>query len=162
MMRGGSIDDYTYLWWDVRPHPNLGTVETRIFDQQTSLEHTLGLAALTASLAHRMSALYESNQPLIEYPTELVDDNKVRAALRGMECRLIDFWRGEQVPAEQMARGVLNEVADHAEELGCSDQLGYVGDLLDGNTGADRQLRFFGLSDDLTDLVREIATKTRP
>ena len=35
MMRSGAIEDYTYLWWDVRPHPNLGTVETRVFDQQT-------------------------------------------------------------------------------------------------------------------------------
>ena len=35
MMEAGAIDDYTYLWWDVRPHPNLGTVETRVFDQQT-------------------------------------------------------------------------------------------------------------------------------
>src|SRR5436190_19809324 len=77
MMRGGAIDDYTYLWWDVRPHPNLGTVETRIFDQQTTLDHTIALAALTISLAHRMSALYESEAPLVEYPTELVDDNKV-------------------------------------------------------------------------------------
>ena len=40
MMRGGAIEDYTFLWWDVRPHPKLGTVETRIFDQQTSLDHT--------------------------------------------------------------------------------------------------------------------------
>ena len=55
MMRGGAIEDYTYLWWDVRPHPNLGTVETRIFDQQTTLEHTIALAALTISLAHRFS-----------------------------------------------------------------------------------------------------------
>jgi glutamate---cysteine ligase / carboxylate-amine ligase len=162
MMRGGAIDDYTYLWWDVRPHPNLGTVETRIFDQQTRLEHTVGLAALTVSLAHRISSLYDDGQPLVEYPTELVDDNKVRAALRGMEASLIDFWRGEQVPAEQMARGVLDEVAEHAEELGCADELAIVGDLLQGNTGAQRQLRFVERGVELTDLVAEIAAKTRP
>jgi carboxylate-amine ligase len=162
MMRGGSIDDYTYLWWDVRPHPNLGTVEARIFDQQTQLEHTIGLAALTISLAHRMSALYESNQPLIDYPTELVDDNKVRAAIRGMNCELIDFWRGEQVPAEQIVRGVLAEVASHAEELGCAAELDVVGDLLGDNTGAHRQLRHFNRSGDLTALVREIAQNSRP
>jgi carboxylate-amine ligase len=162
MMRGGSIDDYTYLWWDVRPHPNLGTVETRIFDQQTRLEHTVGLAALTISLAHRMSALFESNQPLIDYPTELVDDNKVRAAVRGTDARLIDFWRGEQVPAEQMAREVLTEVASHAEQLGCAGELEFVRDLLDDNTGAHRQLRHFERNRDLSALVREIAEKTRP
>ena len=43
MMRGGAIEDYTFLWWDVRPHPNLGTVETRIFDQPTRLEDTAAL-----------------------------------------------------------------------------------------------------------------------
>src|SRR5919106_2094548 len=48
MMRAGAIDDYTYLWWDVRPHPNLGTVETRVFDQQTRVEHTVSFAALCA------------------------------------------------------------------------------------------------------------------
>jgi carboxylate-amine ligase len=162
MMRGGSIDDYTYLWWDVRPHPDFGTVETRVFDQQTRLEHTLGLAALTISLAHRMSALYDSNQPLAEYPTELVDDNKVRAALGGMDGRLIDFWRGEQVPAEQMARGVMAEVADHAQELGCAAELELVAELLGGNTGAHRQLRFFEESGDLAEMVGEIAALTAP
>ncbi len=162
MMRGGSIDDYTYLWWDVRPHPDFGTVETRVFDQQTRLEHTIGLAALTISLAHRMSVLYETNQPLVDYPTELVDDNKVRAALRGMDGRLIDFWRGEQVPAEQMARGVLAEVAEHAEELGCAAELGLATELLDGNSGAHRQLRLAERSDDLAGLVREIAAATAP
>ena len=55
MIRAGAIEDYTYLWWDVRPHPKLGTVETRICDQQTSLESTLALAALIVSLAHRLS-----------------------------------------------------------------------------------------------------------
>ena len=162
MMRGGAIDDYTYLWWDVRPHPNLGTVETRIFDQPTSLEHTVGLAALTISLAHRMSALYESEAPLVEYPTELVDDNKVRAALRGMQGRLIDFWRGEQVPAEEMARGVLDEVADDAASLGCTAELELVEDLLQGRTGANRQLEVVDDGGDLRDLVRELCARTRP
>src|SRR5215211_6141336 len=106
MMRGGAIADYTYLWWDVRPHPNLGTVETRIFDQQTTLDHTIALAALTISLAHRMCKLYDAGEPLGEYPSELIDDNKVRAALRGMDGTLIDFFRAEKMPAEKMAEGL--------------------------------------------------------
>lgn len=39
MMDAGVIPDYTYLWFDVRPHPKLGTVEVRVFDQQTRFEH---------------------------------------------------------------------------------------------------------------------------
>jgi glutamate---cysteine ligase / carboxylate-amine ligase len=163
MMRGGAIEDYTYMWWDVRPHPNLGTVETRIFDQQTSLDHTVALAALTISLAHRMSALYDAEQPLLESPTELIDDNKVRAAVGGMDGRLIDFWRGEQVPAEKMARGLLSELADDAAELGCTAELALVELLLEGRTGAHRQLRFWELRDrNFARLVSEIVADTRP
>src|SRR4051795_6937334 len=54
MMRAGAIPDYTFLWWDVRPHPKLGTVETRIFDQQTRVDHTISFAALVVSLARRL------------------------------------------------------------------------------------------------------------
>ena len=63
MMRGGAIPDYTYLWWDVRPHPNFGTVEVRVFDQQTRIEHTLGFAALTQAVAHRLAASLRRRHP---------------------------------------------------------------------------------------------------
>jgi glutamate---cysteine ligase / carboxylate-amine ligase len=161
MMRGGAIGDYTYLWWDVRPHPNLGTVETRIFDQQTTLEHTIALAALTISLAHRMYKLYDAEEPLGEYPSELIDDNKVRAALRGMDGTLIDFFRGEQMPAEKMVDGLVQELTTDAAELACSAELELLDDLLRGRTGAHRQLEHWERHGDLMALVREMIADTR-
>lgn len=161
MMRAGAIEDYTFLWWDVRPHPNLGTVETRIFDQQTRLEHTVAFAALTASLAHRLAAAYDDGDPLVEYPTELVDDNKVRAALRGTDGPLVDFYRGEQVPAKEMASRLLDQLAEHAEELGCRAELEGINDLLVSGTGAHRQLAIAGGQEDVRDLVAEIVRKSR-
>jgi carboxylate-amine ligase len=162
MMRGGAIEDYTYLWWDVRPHPNLGTVETRIFDQQTTLEHTIALAALTISLAHRFSSLYDAEEPLVGFPTELIDDNKVRAALRGMDGTLIDFRRGEQLPAERMADGLVEELAADASELGCAAELELMDDLLGARSGAHRQLRHWERHRDLSKLVSEMIADTRP
>ncbi|MDX6673493.1 MAG: glutamate---cysteine ligase / carboxylate-amine ligase, partial [Solirubrobacteraceae bacterium] len=50
MVDSGAIQDYTYLWYDVRPHPNFGTVEVRVLDAQTRLEHTLALAALVQAM----------------------------------------------------------------------------------------------------------------
>ncbi len=161
MMRGGAIEDYTYLWWDVRPHPNLGTVETRIFDQQTTLEHTIALAALTISLAHRFSALYDAGEPLGEFPSELIDDNKVRAALRGMDGTLIDFFRGEQLPAERMAASLVDGLTDDAADLGCTAELELVCDLLGGKSGAHRQLRHWERHRDLSKLVAEMIADTR-
>jgi carboxylate-amine ligase len=160
MMRAGAIEDYTYLWWDVRPHPNLGTVETRIFDQQTRLEHTVAFAALTASLAHRLCDAHDDGDPLVEYPTELVDDNKVRAALRGTEGKLVDFYRGEQVVAKEMALRLLDQLAENAEQLGCRAELEGIEDLCRTN-GAQRQLAFADRGGDVTDLVTEIVEKSR-
>jgi glutamate---cysteine ligase / carboxylate-amine ligase len=161
MVRSGAIDDYTYLWWDVRPHPNLGTVETRIFDQQTRLEHTVALTALTVALAHRSAALYDSGEPLVEQPTELVDDNKVRAALRGMDGELVDFRAGHQVPAREMASRLLDEVREDAQELGCEAELDGIRDLVRGNTGARKQIQVWKKGEDMKALVREIVEKSR-
>jgi glutamate---cysteine ligase / carboxylate-amine ligase len=119
------------------------------------------LAALTASLAHRLCAAHDADEPLVEYPTELVDDNKIRAALRGTDGELVDFYRGERVPATQMARRLLDQLSEHAEELGCRAELEGIGDLLERGTGAHRQLRMFERSGDLRRLVAEIVEHSR-
>lgn len=156
MVRSGAIDDYTYLWWDVRPHPRLGTVETRVCDQQTSLPSTLALAALVASLARRLSALYDDGEPLVEYPSELIDDNKVRAALRGMEGELVDFRAGRHVPAAELAKRLLEELAGDALALGCAATFEVVWEILREGTGARRQLATWERSADLREVTREL------
>jgi glutamate---cysteine ligase / carboxylate-amine ligase len=156
MIRSGAIEDYTYLWWDVRPHPKLGTVETRICDQQTSLESTLALAALTVSLARRLSLLYDAEEPLVEYPTELLDDNKVRAAIRGMEGQLVDFHAGHHVPAPELAKRLLEELAGDAVQLGCANHLETVWKILREGTGARHQLATWERTKNLQDVVRSL------
>ncbi|MGZ5310109.1 MAG: carboxylate-amine ligase [Solirubrobacterales bacterium] len=163
MMKGGAIGDYTFLWWDVRPHPRFGTVELRVFDQPTRVEHTVGFAALAQCLAHMLAARYDDGVPSVEHPGELIDDNKVRAALVGIEGKLIDFDRGVEVPAAEMARGVLDELGEHAQELGCEAELEGLEDLIAHGTGARRQLDWFdGSGNDLTGLMREIVRATEP
>ena len=156
MMDAGAIEDYTYLWFDVRPHPRLGTVEVRVFDQQTRLDNTIALAALVVALVHRYSSLFDDEQAMVEVPTELIDDNKVRAALRGMEGELIDFPEPEQCPAAQMARGLLDELGDHALEVGCGAELEGIEGLIEHGTGARRQLELLEREGDVKALVREL------
>jgi glutamate---cysteine ligase / carboxylate-amine ligase len=162
MMRGGAIPDYTYLWWDVRPHPNLGTVEVRVFDQQTRLEHTIGFAAVVQSLVHRLSAGYDDGVPSMEHPWELIDDNKVRAALVGVEGKLIDFDRGLVVPGDQMARGVIDELRQSAKELGCEAEVAGLADLLHNGTGARRQLNWLRDRGEINGMMREIVAASDP
>jgi carboxylate-amine ligase len=140
LVDAGVIPDYTYLWFDVRPHPRLGTVEVRVFDQQTRLESTVALAAMVVALVHRYSTLFDDREALVEVPTELIDDNKVLAALRGTDGELVDLPRAEQRPAAEMANGLLEELREHAQEVGCDAELEGIRALIDGGTGAHRQL----------------------
>ena len=162
MMRGGAIPDYTYLWWDVRPHPNLGTVELRVFDQQTRVEHTIAFAALGQALAHRLAGEYDEGVPSIEHPHELIDDNKVRAAVVGIEGKLIDFDHGLEVPGGKMAQGVIDDLIDHAQELGCERELSALDDLMENGTGARRQLNWLSERGEIGGLMSEIVAATDP
>ena len=85
------IADYTYLWYDVRPHPKFGTVEIRVMDSQTRLEHTLGLAALVQAMVKELAEHFESGQQLSRYPYEMLDENKWLAARHGLEGELVDL-----------------------------------------------------------------------
>jgi glutamate---cysteine ligase / carboxylate-amine ligase len=156
LIDAGVISDYTYLWFDVRPHPRLGTVEVRVFDQQTRVEGTVALAAMVVSLVHRYSSLFDAQEALVEVPTELIDDNKVLAALHGTDGELVDLPRPEQRPATQMASRLLDELREHAEAVGCEAELEGVGDLIAHGTGAHRQLEVLERSGDVKGLVREL------
>ena len=70
-----------------------------------------------------LAARYDDGVPSVEHPWELIDDNKVRAALVGIEGKLIDFDRGVEVPGAEIARGVLDELGEHAQELGREAEL---------------------------------------
>lgn len=158
MIRAGAIEDYTFLWWDVRPHPRLGTVETRIFDQSTRLEDTVAFAALTVSLAHRFATLFDAEEPLVEQPWELIDDNKVRACVRGMEGDLVDFQRGHTTPAAELAERLLAEIAPSAAALGCEAELAPIRRIISEGTGSRRQLDFVDSrgEEDLPELMRSV------
>jgi glutamate---cysteine ligase / carboxylate-amine ligase len=162
MMKGGAIPDYTYLWWDVRPHPNFGTVELRVFDQQTRVEHTIGFAAFGQALAHRLAGEYEDGVPSVEYPLELIDDNKVRAALVGIEGKLIDFDQGLEVPGEEMALGLIEDLRKDARAVGCEDELAGLADLVENGTGARRQLNWLQDHGEIGGLMKEIVAASDP
>jgi carboxylate-amine ligase len=161
LVEAGVIPDYTYLWFDVRPHPMLGTVEVRVFDQQTRLETTISLAAMVVALVHRYSTLFDRQEALVEVPTELIDDNKVLAALRGTDGELVDLPRAEQRRATEMAGDLLDELREHAQEVGCEAELEGVRALIEAGTGAHRQLEVLERSGDVEGLVRALCEASR-
>src|SRR5947199_2557059 len=130
MVESGAIEDYTYLWYDVRPHPNFGTVETRVMDAQTRLEHTLALAALVQALVKELAEHFEAGQELSRYPFEMLDENKWLAARHGLEGELVDLPHCERVSTRALARRLIDRMREHCRDLGCVDDLEAIEDLL--------------------------------
>jgi carboxylate-amine ligase len=155
------IEDYTYLWHDVRPHPNFGTVEVRVMDSQTHIEHALGLAALVQALVHELAAHYESGKRLSKYPFEMLDENKWLAARHGLEGELVDLPHSDRVPTRALAQRLLERMRDHAADLGSTAELEGVEDLLERGNGASRQVVVYEANHDLHEVMAEIVAATR-
>ncbi len=156
MVDSGVIEDYTYLWYDVRPHPNFGTVEVRVMDAQTRVEHTLGIAALVQAMVKELAEHYDAGKQLSEYPYEMLDENKWLAARHGLEGALIDLPSSRTVATRALVRRVCDRMRAHARELGGADALEAIDDLLERGNGARRQLVVYEANQDLREVIAEI------
>jgi carboxylate-amine ligase len=160
MQTAKTIQDYTYLWYDVRPHPVFGTVEVRVMDSQTRVEHTLGLAALVQALVKELCEHYDAGKKLSRYPYEMLDENKFIAARHGLDSELVDLPKATRVPTKQLARRVLDRVREHSQDLGSADELDCVEDILENGNGGSRQRIVYEANHDLREVMAEIVEKT--
>src|SRR5207302_1050678 len=142
------------------PHPNFGTVEVRVMDAQTRVEHTLALAALVQCLVKELCEHFAAGKKLSRYPYEMLDENKWLAARHGLEGELVDLPKTERVPTRDLVRRVVKRVQPHAEELGSVEDLDGIEDLLEKGNGAARQVVVFEANHDLREVAREIVEAT--
>jgi carboxylate-amine ligase len=148
-----GVADYTMLWWDVRPHPRLGTVELREMDAQSSLEDVAALAALVHALAR---AAAEEGAPDDAPPREAIAWSKFRAARDGLDAQILDG--GRLAPLREAARSALERARPYAREAGADDALAGIERILREGGGADRRRAAFargGVDAMLAELVEE-------
>ncbi len=131
----GECPDYSFLWWDVRPHPRLGTLEIRVLDAQSSLEDLAGLVALVHCLAVHEATSCPHRGPSSEVLRELT----FRAARDGLDAQLLHD--GALRPARELACHAIALAAAYASDVGCWDELMLVHRLLERGNGAERQRR---------------------
>jgi carboxylate-amine ligase len=160
MITAGAIEDYTYLWHDVRPHPRFGTVEIRVMDSQTHIEHSLGLAALVQALVKELAEHFDAGEKLSRYPFEMLDENRWLAARHGLEGELVDLPSSQRVPTRELARRLIDRMRDHCVELGSLDELAAVEDLVARGNGAARQVVVYEANHDLREVMAEIVAAT--
>ncbi|MCW2979741.1 MAG: putative glutamate--cysteine ligase 2 [Solirubrobacterales bacterium] len=138
LIAAAGVDDYTYLWWDVRPHPKLGTVEVRGMDVQPTAAGNAAFGALIQALAAR-----EVERPTVsDLQREALEESYYQATRYGLEARLM-VDGGEALPAPEVARLALAEARPYAENLGGAGSLAEIERILVDGNGADRQRHAF-------------------
>ncbi len=150
-----GVSDYTYIWWDVRPHPNLGTVEVRGMDVQPRPEQNAAIAALIQALAAK-----EIDRPGAPgLAREAIEESYFQAERYGLEARLM-VDESTAGPAAEVARATLAEAHPYAEQLGGADALEELERILTDGNGADHQRRVHE-EHGMEGLLRYLAEATR-
>lgn len=161
LIKTGCIDNAKKIWWDIRPHPFFNTIEVRICDIPLRAEESIAIAALIQATAATLYRLHSLNVDYRQYSRALLMENKFRAVRYGLEGKLIDFGKQEEVPLRDLIDEYLDFVGDEMRSLGSETEVGYVRQMLDQGSGADRQLKVFRETGSLLDVVDFMAKETR-
>lgn len=133
------VEEYTQVWWSVRPHFTYGTVEVRICDAQTQVWQTLALLSLAYSLVATLAYEYDTGRVLPVPETRYIEENLWRALRYGLDGDLVDFKRVREVPAADVVRELVDYVWPAAERLGVRPFLCNVERILEEGNGAQQQ-----------------------
>jgi len=156
-----SIDNAKKIWWDLRPHPTFGTLEFRICDVPTAPHASIAIAALAQAIIVKLFRLRERNLGFRRYHRALIEENKWRAARWGIEGKLIDFGKREEVPMRDLALELLAFVDDVVDDLGSRREVQYVHKILSDGTSAERQVQVYRDTGDLRAVVQFLVNETR-
>jgi len=161
LIKTNCIDNAKKIWWDIRVHPFYQTIEFRICDIPMRIDETIAIAALIQALVAKIYRLRQRNISFRTYNRALINENKWRAARYGIEGKLIDFGKEEEVPTKALIYEFLNFVEDVVDDLGSRSELYYILKMLETGTGADRQLAVFEKTKDLVKVVDYVIDETQ-
>ena len=153
LIASGALPDPSFLWWDVRLQPALGTVEVRVMDAQITVADTAALIALVQSLARL--ELEEESVDSGAGP-EVLAENRFLAARDGLDAQLIDPEKRVLVPVRALLDALLATCRANADAVGLVE-LDRVGRLAAAN-GAERQ-RLWARQDGLVQLVSTLTQR---
>lgn len=144
----------------MRLHPFFDTIEFRICDVPMNVNETIALAAVMQGIVAKIVKLMKSNLQFRNYRRALINENKWRAARYGIQGKLIDFGKQEEVDTKTLVYELLDFIDDVADELDIRKELSYIETMLKLGTGADRQLAVYEETKDLKKVVDYIIQET--
>lgn len=160
LIKTNCIDNGKKIWWDLRLHPYFETIEFRICDVPMKIDETIAITALIQAVVAKIYKLMQANLSFRNYSRALINENKWRAARYGIEGKMIDFGKQEEVSTKDLIYELLDFVDDVVDDLGSRHELRYVEKMLEQGTGADRQLAVYARTGDLKDVVDYMVSET--
>jgi len=144
LKKAGTIESIREIWWDVRPHPDFGTIEVRVCDAVPLMDDVIAIAALIQSLIANIALGYRRRDEGIGHlPSYMVRENKWRAARYGLDAELITDSFGKIVPVKKEIEKLLKELEPTAKELGADKELNSILKIFERGTSSKRQRKVF-------------------
>jgi carboxylate-amine ligase len=153
LIKTKCIDNAKKIWWDVRVHPFFDTIEFRICDVPLLVEETIAITAIFQALVAKLYKLRLQNMSFISYSRAFINENKWRASRYGIDGRLIDFGKEEEVNTRALIYELLDFIDPVIDHLGSRHRLAHIHKILENGTGADRQLKTFEETKNLVSVV---------
>lgn len=164
LINAGAMTTIREVWWDIRPHPDFGTVELRMCDAMPTMSETCALAALAQCAVERYDELLDRGYRLPSEPDWVLRENKWRAARHGLDASMVVDSIGRTRPMTNLIEEAVEELMPFARRLDCADELSGIHAILASGTSARRQRQVLAENGDLRDVVRalraEFATDT--
>jgi carboxylate-amine ligase len=155
-----SIRTIREVWWDIRPHPNFGTVELRICDGAPTMSEVAAIAALAQCLVDWMDSLYDRGYTLPRHREWIVRENKWRAARHGMDAEIVIDEGGGVRPVRDALAELVEDLAPVAARLGCTDELASVASVAE-RPSYMRQRAVVSNGGTVADVVQSLITELR-
>jgi carboxylate-amine ligase len=159
LLRAGTIRSIKEVWWDVRPHPDFGTIEVRMFDGLPTLRETGMAAALAQSLIQLFDAQLDRGYTLPCPSAWVVRDNRWRATRYGLDAMVITDEYGSTAPLRDQVYELVHELEPVAERLGCADELAVAYEVLEQGASYERQRAMIAGGADLAGVVDALAAE---
>src|SRR5262249_37085091 len=132
LVRTNCIPNASKIWWDARPNCNYPTLEFRICDVCTRVDEAICLAALFQAIIAKLWKLRRDNMMFRVYPTTLIEENKWRAVRYGLDGKLLDLGKQEELPARTLIRELIDWfLADVIDDLGSRKEIEYACQILE-------------------------------
>ncbi len=160
LIHAGTIETIKEIWWDIRPHPNFGTVELRMCDGITTLRETAAVAAIAQSMVTKIDEMVDAGETFDLLPDWVLRENKWRASRWGLDTDLIRNRDGDTIPLRDQLAEMIDFLSPTAEKLGCRDDLRHALTMAADGGSYMRQRAVVANGGSLVDVVKALIAET--